>query len=61
MGDFGGEEVLACRICFEPETPENQLISPCRCTGSMRWIHEECLKTWLLSLDEDLDQGFCEI
>jgi len=35
-----------CRICFEPETSDNPLIAPCRCTGSSKYIHEKCLNTW---------------
>lgn len=41
------DEQHCCRICFESEeTPENPLISPCKCTGSMRYIHRSCLDEW---------------
>ena len=33
-----------CRICFETETDNNLLIKPCKCTGSMQHVHENCLK-----------------
>lgn len=33
-----------CRICWEEERPK---ISPCSCSGSMAYIHEECLKLWI--------------
>lgn len=37
-----------CRICFsEFFTGDNPLISPCKCSGSMKHIHLECLRTWL--------------
>ncbi|CDW75312.1 fha domain [Stylonychia lemnae] len=37
-----------CRICFsELYTEENPLISPCKCSGSMKHIHLECLRIWL--------------
>jgi len=32
-----------CRICFDNETDERQLIKPCRCNS---FVHEECLQTW---------------
>jgi hypothetical protein len=32
-----------CRICFENETYERQLIKPCRCNS---FVHEKCLQTW---------------
>lgn len=34
-----------CRICFESEPPE--LISPCDCNGTIKWVHRECLETWI--------------
>lgn len=33
-----------CRICLEGENLEKVLISPCKCSGSMKYVHEECLK-----------------
>lgn len=37
-----------CKICFgAEETPENPLLSICKCTGSMKFIHYICLKIWL--------------
>jgi hypothetical protein len=50
----GKEEgyVPSCRIClndisFEEDSP---LISPCKCSGSVKYIHLECLKKWIASL-----------
>ena len=38
----------ACRICYiEEETTENPLLQPCTCSGSMKYIHLECLRQWL--------------
>ena len=40
-------ELPVCRICLgEEEETVNPLISPCKCAGSMRFIHHQCLKTW---------------
>ena len=37
-----------CRICYlEEESSENPLIQPCECSGSMKYIHLDCLKRWL--------------
>ena len=37
-----------CRICFEPsDEDQNILLSPCSCSGSLRYIHVECLRRWL--------------
>ena len=38
----------ACRICYiDEETIDNPLIQPCICSGSMKYIHLNCLKKWL--------------
>ena len=45
-----------CRICYgEDSTEENPLIYPCICSGSMKYIHYDCLKNWLNSkIEEDI-------
>ncbi|OCT62261.1 hypothetical protein XELAEV_18043345mg [Xenopus laevis] len=44
------EDGDSCRICLtRGDTTENQLISPCQCTGSLQLVHQECLKRWLIS------------
>lgn len=36
-----------CKICLLDENDEtNPLINPCKCSGSMKYIHMECLKHW---------------
>ena len=40
-----------CRICYGEEDPitdiDNPLVQPCKCTGSLKYIHLNCLKHWL--------------
>ena len=38
-----------CRICYMTETNSliNPLIKPCKCSGSMKYIHLKCLIQWL--------------
>jgi pSer/pThr/pTyr-binding forkhead associated (FHA) protein len=45
-----------CRVCYgDDSTDENPLISPCKCKGSMKYIHYKCLKNWLNSkIEEDI-------
>jgi len=38
-----------CRICHGESTPEAPLIAPCSCSGSMKFVHQECIQTWLKS------------
>ena len=43
-----------CRICLSnentsPEDPNNSLVSPCACSGSVKYVHIDCLKQWIKS------------
>lgn len=35
-----------CRFCHE-ESPKYQLIKPCKCSGSIMYIHGSCLSKWM--------------
>ncbi|KAL5106144.1 E3 ubiquitin-protein ligase MARCHF6 [Taenia crassiceps] len=39
-GDF-------CRVCRCEGTPSQPLFYPCMCTGSIKYVHQECLVQWL--------------
>ena len=52
---------IICRICLESTTPED-FISPCLCKGSQQWVHEQCLKLWLIKSEKDeKDLTSCEV
>lgn len=39
-----------CKICLSEQTEEeNPLVSPCNCSGTMKYIHIECLKMCVTS------------
>lgn len=40
---------LHCRYCLQSDNENDSLISPCKCTGSMQFIHTFCLRKWLMS------------
>ncbi|XP_018591569.1 E3 ubiquitin-protein ligase MARCH1 isoform X2 [Scleropages formosus] len=40
-----------CRICHCEGDEECPLITPCRCTGSLRFVHPDCLHQWIKSSD----------
>eukprot|EP00397_Hematodinium_sp_SG-2012_P025731 GEMP01026904.1.p1 GENE.GEMP01026904.1~~GEMP01026904.1.p1 ORF type:complete len:442 (+),score=79.66 GEMP01026904.1:108-1433(+) len=41
-------EVLPCRICLlEGATPEDPLIRPCECRGTIEYVHLACLRHWI--------------
>ncbi|XP_033941778.1 uncharacterized protein marchf1 isoform X1 [Pseudochaenichthys georgianus] len=40
-----------CRICHCEGDDECTLITPCRCTGSLSFVHQFCLNQWIRSSD----------
>ncbi|XP_041796731.1 E3 ubiquitin-protein ligase MARCH7 isoform X2 [Chelmon rostratus] len=50
LEDSDEEDGDLCRICqMGEESASNPLIQPCRCTGSLQYVHQECIKRWLRS------------
>uniref|UniRef100_A0A7I4FVD2 RING-type E3 ubiquitin transferase n=1 Tax=Physcomitrium patens TaxID=3218 RepID=A0A7I4FVD2_PHYPA len=45
-GDPDDEEDV-CRICRTPGDEESSLYHPCACSGSIKYVHQECLLRWL--------------
>ncbi|PIO15657.1 hypothetical protein AB205_0207370, partial [Aquarana catesbeiana] len=45
-----------CRICHEGSNQED-LLSPCECTGTLGTIHRSCLEHWLSSSNT----SYCEL
>eukprot|EP00435_Cladocopium_sp_Y103_P061442 s758_g23.t1 len=39
------QHVPQCRFCLE-ESPVEELITPCKCEGTSRYVHEGCLRRW---------------
>ena len=50
-----------CRICFEDEAEDKILIAPCHCKGFSKFIHEECLKTWITIQEQYKVPIRCEV
>ncbi|KAI0128265.1 E3 ubiquitin-protein ligase MARCH6 [Xylariales sp. AK1849] len=36
-----------CRICRGEGTPSEPLFYPCKCSGSIKYVHQDCLMEWL--------------
>ncbi|XP_058241203.1 E3 ubiquitin-protein ligase MARCHF1 [Hemibagrus wyckioides] len=45
------DEPEVCRICHSEGDEECPLITPCRCIGSLRFVHHACLHQWIKSSD----------
>lgn len=39
----GSSHERLCRICHCPSSLNDNLISPCRCSGSLKYVHMSCL------------------
>ena len=35
-----------CRICYDT-LRQDSMISPCNCSGSMKYVHKQCLLSWI--------------
>lgn len=54
------EEMLGtdiCRVCRSEGFADRPLFHPCICTGSIKWIHQECLVQWMRYSRKE----FCEL
>ncbi len=58
-GTFGGsnEEGDYCRICRGEATEELPLFYPCKCSGSIKFVHQDCLMEWL----SHSQKKYCEL
>lgn len=56
-------EQIFCRICYSdtnPITKKNDLVAPCKCIGSIKYVHSTCLKMWRMKGKAFRDMKKCE-
>lgn len=41
------DDVDTCRICRGESTTADQLYFPCKCSGTIKYVHQDCLMEWL--------------
>lgn len=51
------DEDDSCRICRSGPEPDALLYHPCKCTGSIRYCHQDCLVEWL----QHSRKKYCEL
>ena len=58
--DSSSNQKYYCRICYKSDSDiENPLISPCKCSGSMQYIHYKCLKHFIdIKMQKKIDENF---
>lgn len=57
----GSLSQFTCRIWLSTGSEfdgDNGLISPCKCTGTVKYVHENCLKAWLNSKRESKETPY---
>ena len=50
MKSISSNKVKICKICLEVENinKSNEIfLSPCMCQGTMKFVHEKCIKKWI--------------
>ncbi|KAJ9068248.1 hypothetical protein DSO57_1030542 [Entomophthora muscae] len=52
-----GDEGEICRVCRCEATEEEPLFYPCKCSGSIRYVHQSCLSQWL----SHSRKNYCEL
>lgn len=53
------EEEDCCRVCHGEAEESRPLFHPCRCSGSIKFVHQDCLQTWLKISNQS--QPKCEL
>uniref|UniRef100_A0A0K0FR82 RING-CH-type domain-containing protein n=1 Tax=Strongyloides venezuelensis TaxID=75913 RepID=A0A0K0FR82_STRVS len=47
---INNDNSIVCRFCFSGDELYSELgdwITPCKCSGSMKFVHRECFNTWM--------------
>lgn len=47
-----------CRICLEINNPNN-MINPCKCNGTSKYVHKKCLQQWISQTDNFIAKYKC--
>ncbi|RDW65572.1 hypothetical protein BP5796_10264 [Coleophoma crateriformis] len=56
-GDDGQNDPDTCRICRGEGGANEPLFYPCKCSGSIKFVHQECLMEWL----SHSQKKYCEL
>lgn len=52
----------SCRFCLADDDDRvNPLLSPCRCTGTVKFVHRNCLRQWITITQFDLFKVNCQL
>ena len=54
------EKKKECRICYNLDIIKN-LISPCKCIGTIKFTHKKCLENFIELTDNDEFKEYCPV
>lgn len=57
---MNNQHIKICRICLD-EDDQKDLISPCNCSGSTKYVHRDCLENWRATNINEDNYKRCEI
>lgn len=49
-----------CRICYNLDL-KNNLISPCKCIGTIKYTHKKCIENFIELTDNDKFKKYCSV
>ncbi|CAB3403980.1 unnamed protein product [Caenorhabditis bovis] len=44
---YGEEHERICKFCYGDEGPDSSWLHPCRCIGTLYWVHHKCFELWM--------------
>jgi hypothetical protein len=56
--ELGMPSGKCCRICYD-DVDATDMISPCKCKGSMQFIHRSCLRKEVVDRPKKVNQSAC--
>ena len=56
-----GDDNPVCRMCHCEGEDNRPLYFPCKCDGSIRYVHQDCLLQWLKIKSIKLGESKCEL
>jgi len=52
-------QVKECRICLDSTGTAEEFVAPCRCAGSMKYVHRGCLAEWMRRANNPANREMC--
>jgi len=54
------EKKKECRICYNLDF-KKKLLSPCKCIGSMKYVHKKCIEHFIETTENEYFETYCYV